>query len=314
MRLAVALALLLGAYSLLLAKFQPDVVLDFDAGTENHIIAERYVLGATPEAVLVGSSLSRMLGTQPGSDVYNLSFSGGSPLTGLEIVLRNGTLPRTVFVETNIIERALDESLARSVFDEPVASLRRWVPAFRYEYRPANLALSAWTWSEWARAQGWRAALARASRAGRAAPAPADAPAGDPLSAAEFADLQQDATFRRGLAAQLADADKVPDSLRAATARSVATLQRQVAALRARNVRVVFVRMPVFAGVDQTARERFMDDAVRAAFPAPGYEWLETPPGTRLRWVDSLHLVGPSATWMAARIAAAARAPARAGG
>jgi len=67
----------------------------------------------SPDMAIVGSSLSRRLdsGFFEHMNVMNLSLSGGSVMTGLEILNRSATLPPIILVEVNILDRPVDEEL-----------------------------------------------------------------------------------------------------------------------------------------------------------------------------------------------------------
>src|SRR5215468_6474731 len=77
------------------------------------ITLNRYVQESVPDVVLVGSSLTYRLNEEyfatPG--LRNLALAGGSPLTGLEVVLGQPRLPKLVLVETNVMSRPPDDAV-----------------------------------------------------------------------------------------------------------------------------------------------------------------------------------------------------------
>lgn len=74
------------------------------------ITFNRYISESIPDVVLVGSSLTFRLKEEyfetPG--VRNLALAGGSPVTGLEIVVNQPRLPKLILVEANVLSRATD--------------------------------------------------------------------------------------------------------------------------------------------------------------------------------------------------------------
>jgi len=89
-------------------------------------------------ALLIGSSLSARLPMSSKDKIYNLGLSGGSAMTGLELVSRISNPPKLIFVEINYIERGLDEKFIESVD----STLARRISLFRIENRPLNYFLS----------------------------------------------------------------------------------------------------------------------------------------------------------------------------
>ena len=88
----------------------------------------KYAAAGRKDVAWVGSSLTAALSeryfTIPHS--YNLGLSGGSPVTGLEILERLPSLPKAVIVETNILDRPPDSSLLQrpwELFDNPAVAL-----------------------------------------------------------------------------------------------------------------------------------------------------------------------------------------------
>ena len=73
----------------------------------------RYVQEPVPDVVLLGSSLGFRLKEEyfATEGVRNLALAGGSPITGLEVVLHQSRLPRLVLVETNVLSRPPDENV-----------------------------------------------------------------------------------------------------------------------------------------------------------------------------------------------------------
>jgi len=77
------------------------------------ITLNRYVQEDVPDVVLVGSSLTFRLNEEYFATprLRNLALAGGSPITGLEVVLAQPRLPKVVLVETNVMSRPPDDAV-----------------------------------------------------------------------------------------------------------------------------------------------------------------------------------------------------------
>ena len=102
------------------------------------ITLNRYVQESVPDVVLVGSSLTYRLNEEyfATPKLRNLALAGGSPLTGLEVVLDQPRLPKLLLIETNVLSRAPDDAvIARFGRGQSVA------PRF---FRPIRVAVAAY--------------------------------------------------------------------------------------------------------------------------------------------------------------------------
>jgi hypothetical protein len=77
------------------------------------ITLNRYLREPVPDVVLLGSSITFRLKEEyfATQRVRNLALTGGSPVTGLEIVANQPKLPRIILVEANILARPVDATL-----------------------------------------------------------------------------------------------------------------------------------------------------------------------------------------------------------
>jgi hypothetical protein len=207
-----------------------DAVINYDQGTRNQVVAERFVDTATPRAVIVGSSLAYRLapdymgGDFLGPNVFNLALAGGSPLTGLEIVLQKAELPDVVFVETNIIVRAYDASFVTQLFKEPARTLRRLAPAFRLENRPIDVTIALLS-------KGFRRVL--------------DSVGWSPTEQV-FASEGDTSTQAEGRSFTSVGAEELQDQVYVDA--NLGLLGQQVDGLREKNVRVILVHSPSIPG------------------------------------------------------------------
>jgi hypothetical protein len=271
-RVAAATVAILVAYNLAIAVANPDIVLNFDAGLRNQIVAERYLDEAPPRAVLTGSSMGFRLsvdymeGDYLGPQIYNLSFAGKTALPGLDLILAKPALPRVVLVEMNTMDRGYDREAAADSLREPWRKLRAAMPGFRIQNRPIDLGI----------ALSWRALKSVLGSAAVNATehiyaAPADLGERDP---------------------------PIDDDLRFTVAENARLLAQRIAALHLSGVRVVLVRLPS-GPVEDTAKVRFMWDAVHARFAPGQYEWLDLSSGGPYQTDDGVHLTKSSARLVA---------------
>jgi hypothetical protein len=94
---------------------------------EQQLVFDAYFLRPTPTVAIVGSSLAMRLKEEYFShlDIENVSIPGGSPLTGLEIIVREAKRkPRIVLAETNILSRGVDNALIDRYESHSVEILR----------------------------------------------------------------------------------------------------------------------------------------------------------------------------------------------
>src|SRR5262245_61655019 len=80
------------------------------------IALNRYLTEKVPDVVLLGSSLTARIREEyfETLQVRNLAIGGGSPLTGLRIILNNRQkLPKVILIETNLLSMGADERLVQ---------------------------------------------------------------------------------------------------------------------------------------------------------------------------------------------------------
>jgi len=95
--------------------------------------------GATARRVILGSSMSQVLGDQVlGPDSFSLAMAGSSALTGLEVLRRSDAHPQIVLIEANLLDFAEDEALLGHAFAPILAAVRQHSTIFRDENRPIN--------------------------------------------------------------------------------------------------------------------------------------------------------------------------------
>lgn len=225
------------------------------------VTLNRYVEEPVPDVVLVGSSLTFRL-----SEAYfatprvrNLALAGGSPVTGLEIVANQPTLPRIILVETNVLSRPVDTTLVERF---SASGDRRTL-----FFRPIRTAIAAY--ENFAHAPVTHAQIEPELRALR-----------------EQAPDNFDNSVYVERAVQVMDAEDPTLETKA----NVERIARLIASLEQRGARVLLIEMPLSEQVRQTRSARITRDIVHRAFPDSS-RWLPIPVDTgELRWADGVHL------------------------
>ncbi|MGM9477286.1 hypothetical protein ACS5PU_12680 [Pedobacter sp. GSP4] len=128
------------AYTLFL-KVYPVKASYYSYLQENQIRAEDFHFGSQAyDVIIVGSSMSEGL-TLPGLNERSttLNFIGGGSLTGLALIQQKKKLPKAIILETNWLERPLDENLIRPALNPLYSSLLNYLPFLQEKNHPINV-------------------------------------------------------------------------------------------------------------------------------------------------------------------------------
>jgi hypothetical protein len=262
---------LLIAYGAFVQAIQPNVVISYDAGLRNRIIAERYADSARPKVVLVGSSLAarlspEVIGPKLSPDIFDLAMLGQNSATGLDVVLAKREKPNMVLVEMNVLEHPYDPDFAEEVFREPWRSLRRDVPIFRLENRPFDLAIVGFE----------KIGKAALNSLGLHSDEPVYSPSSNERTPG-------------------ARSPTMSEAFRKKVERALNRLASQVEQLQQGGVRVVFLRLPVDQTLASTRPELYKMSKAAERFPLGKYEWLDMQTKGPYETLDGSHLTPRSA-------------------
>lgn len=114
MKCGVAVAIVLIACGFATARFGRGLQLPATTTRDGTLITlSRYLREPLPDIVLTGSSIAFRLKEEyfATPKVRNLALAGGSPVTGLEIVVNQPDVPGVVLVEANVLGRPIDAAL-----------------------------------------------------------------------------------------------------------------------------------------------------------------------------------------------------------
>jgi hypothetical protein len=229
------------------------------------VVLERYFRLPALDIVLVGSSLAYRLKEQffEHGNVRNAALPGGSPLTGLAVIEASPALrPQVVAVETNILNRGIDDKLFQRFKDamRPDDRLRplRSLAAYYQSVRDDTLTYDA------ARR---RSILER--------------------PAASY-------DTERGMANAMVEWNK--PIYREAFLRDAKTLKSLVEKLEAQGVRIFFFEMPYPPMMDKSGFAMETREVLGQILGPEDNRWLKLDyPAGELRWFDASHLDDRSA-------------------
>jgi hypothetical protein len=264
-------ALLLLACGLATAWFGNGLQLPATTTRDGTLITlNRYVREPIPDIVLVGSSLTFRLHEEyfATPKLRNLALAGGSPVTGLEIVVNQPRLPRIILVEMNVLSRATDTALVRRYTRNGNVD-----PLF---FRPIRTAVAAY--------ENWNHV---------------------PLTHAQVVSalgqlLKQppsDFDNRRYLDRAMQEMNAEDPTVAAGT--NVLSIGRMIRAAESRGTRVLLFELPYAEPLAESRSAKITREIAHSAFPDPD-RWLKLDyPRAELRWSDGVHLDERSAVIVA---------------
>ena len=275
-RTLVGAALLLCAWMALLAVIPPGQPVAQNQWAANRITAERFLLAADFDTVLVGSSVTaRLPAAELGPQVTNLGMIGVTALSGVELVLARaraqGRARGRVAIETDFLYWHDDRALVADALAPMGRWLRGALPAARTENQPLNV-------------------LLRLTKRGADAPAGASA---DPAPAAATRALREAEIARQ--AVELAKPLPEPD-----WSDALARLQAMVAELRALGLHVAFYEMPIDPRLMDAPRQLAERAELKRRFPDA--TWLELPRVADEDTTDGIHLAPAPAARTAVKL------------
>ena len=259
---AVSAAMLLLACGLATAWFGNNLQVPATTTRDGTLITlNRYAKEPIPDVVLVGSSLTFRLKEEYFATprLRNLALAGGSPVTGLEIVVNQPRLPKLVLIEANVLSRAPDaavvERYSRSGDAEPLF------------FRPVRTAVAAY--------ENWRHA---------------------PLSHAQVSSAldqllkQPPSDFDNRIYADRALQQFNAQDPTAVGLANVNRIEQLIASIEARGSRALLFELPYSEPLEGSRSAKITREIVHAKFPAPD-RWLPIEYSrNELRWADGVHL------------------------
>lgn len=138
---AIVAIVVLGTYEVALRMTAPHVDSGQDQFATNAIRLENYVDDAqSAEGVVLGSSLTARIPSDAWPRNWQvLSQSGGSAMTGLEVIVRTSPLPKRILIEINTLDSQKNADNIANAVDWSRRDIRKVLWLSRTAYRPANL-------------------------------------------------------------------------------------------------------------------------------------------------------------------------------
>jgi hypothetical protein len=236
------------------------------------VVLDRYVQEPVPDIVLVGSSFTSRL-REEYFDMPNLKvlgLSGGSSITGLEVVAARDRMPKLVLVEMNVLERGEDTALVEKITGG--ANVFTWP-------RPIRSAIA--FYERWLHAPP-DALRVKAEIAEKLKAIPSD-----------FDNRVYVDRVKREWSTPAPNAD---------TTKNLAVLQRLIKQIEARGSSVYFYSLPYADALQGSVYAAATHAVARATF-ADDRQWLHLEfPMTELRWADGVHLDERSAILVAGEV------------
>src|SRR4051794_15740109 len=220
----------------------------------------RYLREPVPDIVLVGGSMTFRLKEEyfAAPKLRNLALAGGSPVTGLEIVANQPTLPGIILVEANVLSRPTDAALVERY------SRGDTEPLF---FRPVRAAVAAYE-------QRLHAPLTHQ----QVAP--------DLRRLVEQPPREFDNRMYVDRAVQQSNAEDPTDAARF-NAKRIGELIRTV---EQRGARVFLFELPSAEPIESARSPAITREIIHAAFP-DAKRWLPIEVNrSELRWADGVHL------------------------
>lgn len=242
----------------------------------NYLHAQQFVHETAAEAkVICGSSMAdRLDGSKLGADHVKLTFPGGGPLTGLELIHGTGRTPPLVWVETNVILREAEQDLLDDALSAWRRELREKSPIFKEEGRPSEF--------------GVGFLKAAATKACKVLEKPATA-----------AGIDKD-TLADVMKANRKHLDRKPDPKDLAT--KIARLGTLIDELQKKGSKVILFEMPYDQSLTELAEPVAVRKALHERFPSDRYRWLDLKQAEAWQTTDGIHLPPAEADKVVARM------------
>src|SRR6202012_2438851 len=128
------------AYTALLMVAKKDFSAPQYQYQENIIKADKYIYQAkVPKNVIIGTSLSAEIVADSLPGFYNMAMAGMSMLEGYDIIIKRKTLPKTVFIESNLYYHTEREDFKETFNSKIVSFFRGKLISLRDENQPVGV-------------------------------------------------------------------------------------------------------------------------------------------------------------------------------
>lgn len=243
-------------YNIYIYVKNPNITLYQNQWQQNYVFAESFLYGNKPSTIIVGSSMAVHLDKSIlTNEIYNLSFSGGSVLTGLKILKMSNYIPKTIYIENNVIFRKMDNEMIESLFDPIKYNLKKYIPALKEKYQPLNIIVSILK-----------------SKLGR-------------TENEKMNKVRDENVFQISFKRQLVNYKKPLDNYEF----ELSELTELLKYFQSKNTKIIFFEMPINNILANEKRANQQRDIIRKHFPT--YDWLPLPNNNLYLTSDGIHLM-----------------------
>ena len=219
--------------------------------------------------LLVGSSLGNRIRKEllP-QEFYNLSFQGQSIYEGLEIIKQSGATPKTILIETNVVDRPARPDFVNNLFTPVVSDARKNVRSLRERFQPITLLISYF----YARKQGTQPTIMKVN-----ANYPGSEPKEPDTSKSFMAALEQNNSY-----GEIRD-QKVLN-------KNLALLREYIDYFQAKEVKILFYEMPIDQRLCDLPMTSYMREQMGNVADEKGIDFIRQPDCSHYMTTDGIHL------------------------
>ena len=193
------------------------------------------------------------------NDYFNLFFPYTGSCTGVEIIVRSGRIPDTLFVELNYIGKGLDEDLVSALFRGWMYPSRRYIPLLQHKHYPFSMV---------------KELLKPAAKRN--------------LKTEKYPEPQ----YSQSLLKYTEDYGQLNDTI--GFQKSLWQLKRNLSYLQAKGSTVVFFEMPVERQLHQLPKKAFERTAIQNVFAEDSFIWIPADTINCYSTDDGVHLLEKS--------------------
>jgi len=239
---------------------KPEITKVQNQWQKNFVVSQRFIYRyLNIPKIILGSSLAARIDQDVlPADVYNLGFSGGSVLTGLELLVRSGAAPKIILIETNVIFNDKDEKMLDRLFAPLIWKIKKTIPSLQAEYQPLNIILSF---------------LYKTGKS---------------TKSEQIKRKIDQNTYTRMLALYKEKYSTIPEP--GMIKKNISDLQRLVSIMIQRGTKVVFFEMPIASQLSDSKLSRFVRKTLKCNFNAPNYTFIKSQDLAQYRTTDGIHL------------------------
>ena len=263
--------LLLAAYNLFVV-FHPMVGSSQHQWQDNVIKAQKYIYDQsdTLSDVMVGTSHSCVFVMDSLPSFCNLSFGGLSIFDGLSIIKKKDRLPKSIYIETNVLLRQESDQFTASLFEPIPYYLAMHLACLRADKQPFAVFIS------YLNAFINRSIFFSGPKQTQVS-----------LGSLPSPIFMRDDFFTKMLRIQVEDYSKIPDKKQ--LSEKLALLERYVHYFSSKGVKVYFYEMPVNRVLEKLPKALVIREEMHKVFPPDVYNYLTTDT-TSYKTIDGIHL------------------------